>query len=115
LTDAVEVVGDGGDLPLNEDEDDINWLAVSRNEVFCFRSIAGDVVSSLVDEELIVEIQVEFVDDREKTEGVEGSSLLLRREYVDAAMLDDEEVIRRRDIGLLSEVSFPSLILGNDC
>jgi len=43
--DPVEVVGEGvfdcdegGDLPLKEDEDDINWLAVSRNEVLLFRS-----------------------------------------------------------------------------
>lgn len=69
------------------------------------------VASSFVDVELIVELHVEFVGDREKIES-DGSSLLVVREYVDAAIVEEEEGILRRGIGMLS-ACLPSFMLGD--
>jgi len=60
-------------------------------------------------------VQVEFVGEREKIEGAESSSLLVLWEYVDAGIVEEEEGVRRRGIGMASEVCFPSLMLGNCC
>lgn len=117
----------GGDLPLIDEEEGINWLAVSRKERLLLRSCGGDlnrdevprwsrvdrdVVSSFVDKELIVEVQVDAVGERENIDSSDSSSLLVLREYVEAAIVEEEEGILRSGIGMLS-VCFPSLILGN--
>jgi len=60
----------------------------------------------------MVDVQVEFVGDRENIDGAKGSSLL-PREYMDAAIVEDEDGVRRRGIAMLSVVCFPSFMLGN--
>lgn len=77
--------------------------------------------SPFVDDELIVELQVEMVAERENIEDA-GSSLLYLREYVESllslweevegAMVEEEDGILRRGMGMLSDC-FPSLMLGN--
>lgn len=65
-----------------------------------------------MDKELIVEVQVDAVGDRENIDSSDSSSLLVLREYVEAAIVEEEEGILRSGIGMLS-VCFPCLILGN--
>jgi len=46
-----------------------------------------------VEDVLIVDVHVEAVDDRENMEFPNGSSLLLRRENIDAVIEEEEDVL----------------------